>query len=100
MRIVATGKVTSIPEQVLLYNKRKRIGKIHRIREDDVLVAELASSKKVAETLLGALVTTPGGITGVLGQPFGTRGVISAVFDGKVSLDEPVVYDRLVEEEF
>ncbi|MGY5876718.1 MAG: selenocysteine-specific translation elongation factor [Candidatus Thorarchaeota archaeon] len=100
MRIVATGKVTSIPEQVLLYKTRKRIGKIHRIREDDVLVEELASSKQVAETLLGALVTTSSGITGVLGQPFGTRGVISAVFDGKVSLDGPVVYDRLVEEEF
>ncbi len=100
MRIIATGKVTSVPEMVLLYKKRKRIGKIYRIREDDVLVEGLASSKQVAETLLGASVVTSGGVSGILAQPFGTRGVISAVFNRNVSLDEPVVYERLVEEEF
>ncbi|MGY5853215.1 MAG: selenocysteine-specific translation elongation factor [Candidatus Thorarchaeota archaeon] len=100
MRIIATGKVTSVPEMVHLYKKRKRTGKIYRIREDDVLVEGLASSKQVAETLLGASVVTSGGVSGILAQPFGTRGVISAVFNGNVSLDELVVYERLVEEEY
>ena len=99
MRIIGSGKVTEIHEHLNLYRKRIREGTISRIREDDVLVEGLAHSKSSAETLVGSQVQTKSGIVGRLKQTFGTKGVLTAVFEQPILEPEVVIYERLIKEE-
>lgn len=99
MRIVGAGAVIEIPDRMLLNRRIQRVGRIARIRENDVLVEGLASSKSVAESISGSHITTKGGIKGTLKQPFGTRGVVSAHFEAPVHDSDEVIYERFVEEE-
>jgi selenocysteine-specific elongation factor len=100
MRIVGSGQVIEVPSSIMLNRRKSRSGKVVRVRENDVLVEGLASTKERAESLAGLSVRTATGRKGQLGQPFGTRGVISAVFDGPVTNAEQVIYERFVEEEY
>ena len=79
---------------------QKRIGKVTRVRDEDVLVEQLASSKENAGDFTGRPVTTSSGVKGTIGKPFGTRGVLSVQFDGKVKEGDKVVYVLFKEEEF
>ena len=99
MRIIGSGKVTQIPENIVLNKRKIRIGKIQRIREDDTLVEGLASSKGVAESIIGSKVIS-NGVVGIIRATFGTRGVVSVEFEQDVKQDEEVRYARLVKEEF
>ncbi|MHA1933934.1 MAG: selenocysteine-specific translation elongation factor [Candidatus Thorarchaeota archaeon] len=100
MRIIGAGRVIESLEHVTLFKRKTRAGNISRVRETDVLVEGLASSKAVAETLKEAHVKTESGISGRLKQPFGTRGVLTAAFESPVKVNESVVYERLVAEEY
>jgi selenocysteine-specific elongation factor len=98
MRIVATGFVEKPLKSLKLHKKKKRIGHIQRIRDQDTLVEGLASKKEIASTLVGVTVKTDSGVTGTVRDTFGTRGVVSVQFDGEVKMDENVTYERLIEE--
>ncbi len=98
MRIVATGFVERLMNSLKLHRKKKRIGRIHRIREHDTLVEGLASRKEIASSLTGATVKTGSGVIGTVRDTFGTRGVVSVQFDSTVELDDTVIYERLIEE--
>ena len=100
MRIIGSGEVIAIPEKIVLSRPKIRTGKIQRIRDRDVLVEGLASSKEIAERLVKSNVITDSGIMGVIIQSFGTRGVVAVEFDGPVKESEPVTYQRLIEEEY
>jgi selenocysteine-specific elongation factor len=100
MRVIGSGDVIEIPEKIILSRPRVRTGKVQRIRDHDVLVEGLASSKEVAERLVGSDVSTSDGVVGVIRQPFGTRGVVAAEFEGPVKESEAVNYQRLIEEEY
>ncbi len=100
MRIIGSGEVIEIPKKIILSRPRVRTGKVQRIREHDVLVEGLASSKEVAERLVGSDASTAGGVVGVIRQPFGTRGVVVVKFEGPVKESETVNYQRLTEEEY
>ena len=100
MRIMGSGSVSEILERVVLNKKKIRKGKVQRIRDEDVLVTGLASSKSVAESIVGAQVTAATGAVGIIKTPFGTRGVVSVEFDNDVKQDEDIQYERLVVEEY
>jgi selenocysteine-specific elongation factor len=100
MRIIGSGEVVDIPEKIILSRPRVRAGKVKRIRDSDVLVEGLASSKEVAEGLVGSAVSSNSGVVGVIRQPFGTRGVVAVEFEGPVKESETVNYQRLTEEEY
>ena len=100
MRVIGSGSISEILEKIILNKKKIRHGKVQRIRDDDVLVEGLASSKSVAESIVTSQVTTAGGAVGIIRTPFGTRGVVSVEFDKEVKQDESVQYERLVEEEY
>jgi len=100
MRIIGSGQVVEVPGTITLSRRKIRLGRISRVRQADVLVEGFASKKESAQLLAGSQVRTRTGRRGTLGQPFGTRGLISAVFDGSVEHAEEVVYERLVEEEY
>ncbi|MGY5856168.1 MAG: selenocysteine-specific translation elongation factor [Candidatus Thorarchaeota archaeon] len=100
MRIIGSGEVIEIPKKIILSRPRVRTGKVKRIREHDVLVEGLASSKEVAERLVGSDASTAGGVVGVIRQPFGTRGVVVVEFENPVKESETVTYQRLTEEEY
>ena len=100
MRIIGSGSISELLEKVVLNKRKTRQGKVQRIREDDVLVEGLASSKGVAESIVGSQVTTAGGVVGIIRTTFGTRGVVSVTFDNDVKQDDGVQYERLVEEEY
>lgn len=100
MRIIASGEVVEIPDKIILSRPRVRSGKVQRIREQDVLVEGLASSKEVAERLVGSDVATSSSVVGVIRQSFGTRGVVAVEFDAPVKESETVNYQRLTEEEY
>jgi selenocysteine-specific elongation factor len=100
MRVIGSGEVTEIPDKILLYRTRIRTGQIQRVRESDALVEGIASSKEVAERLVGCSVTTSSGVVGVIRQPFGTRGVVAVEFQETVKESEKVNYQRLTEEEY
>jgi selenocysteine-specific elongation factor len=100
MRIVGAGEVVEIPERVILLRPRIRTGKVHRIREKDILVEGLASSKEIAERLVNAPVQSKSGVVGIIRQPFGTRGVVIVDFEDSVADNEDVYYQRLTEEEY
>lgn len=100
MRIVGAGKIVEIPNKIKLLRPRVRIGRIHRIRESDVLVEGLASNKEVAERIVKASVNTKSGVVGIIRQPFGTRGVVIVNFEDEVVENEEVYYQRLTEEEY
>jgi selenocysteine-specific elongation factor len=100
MRIIGSGEVVDIPEKIILSRPRVRAGKVKRIRDSDVLVEGLASSKEVAEGLVGSAVSSISGVVGVIRQPFGTRGVVAVEFEGPVKESETVNYQRLTEEEY
>ncbi|MFW9833534.1 MAG: selenocysteine-specific translation elongation factor [Candidatus Thorarchaeota archaeon] len=100
MRVVGSGKVLEIPDKIILSRPRVRIGRVQRIRESDSLVEGIASSKEVAERLVGSTVTTSSGVVGVIKQPFGTRGVVAVKFESSVQETEKVIYQRLTEEEY
>ena len=98
MRIVATGFVIQPLERMLLHKRRQRIGRIQRIRDDDVLVEGLASTQEIAKKIVGKKIMTESKIDGIVIATFGTRGVIIAKFDGPVKEKDPVIFERLVEE--
>ncbi len=100
MRIVGAGHVVDVPERIMLLRPRVRTGKVHRIREDDVLVEGLASSKEIAARLADATVRCNNGVVGIIRQPFGTRGVVIVDFEDSVTENEEVYYQRLTEEEY
>ncbi|MFW9793717.1 MAG: selenocysteine-specific translation elongation factor [Candidatus Thorarchaeota archaeon] len=100
MRIVGAGEVIDIPEKITLMRPRVRVGRVHRIREKDVLVEGFASKKDVAERLIDASVVTKSGVVGIIRQPFGTRGVVIVDFDNTVVDSEEVYYQRLIEEDY
>jgi selenocysteine-specific elongation factor len=100
MRIIGSGEVIDIPDRIVLSRPRVRVGKVQRIRDNDVLVEGLASNKDVAERLVGSRASTSSGVVGVIKQPFGTRGVVAIEFDGQVKESEPVEYQRLTKEEY
>ena len=100
MRVVGSGQVIDIPDKIVMSRPRVRVGKVHRIRDHDVLVEGLASSKEVAERIVGSKVYSDGGVVGVIRQPFGTRGVVAIEFEGPVKEAETVTYQRLTEEEY
>ncbi len=100
MRIIGSGRISEILEKVVLNKRKIRNGKIQRVREKDVLVIGLASSKSVAESIVGSQVMTTNGAVGIIKTPFGTRGVVSVAFDKEVMQDDDVQYERLVMEEF
>jgi selenocysteine-specific elongation factor len=100
MRIVGSGEVIDIPDKIVMSRPRVRTGKVHRIRNRDVLVEGLASSKEVAEGLVDSKVQSDSGVEGVIKQPFGTRGVVAVEFEGRVKETETVTYQRLTEEEY
>jgi len=99
MRIIGSGKVTEITEKIVLSKRKTRIGKVQRLREEDTLVEGLASSKGVAETIVGSKVMS-NGVVGIIKATFGTRGVVAVEFVEDVKEDGEVRYERLVEEEF
>ncbi len=98
MRIVGAGKVVDIPEKITLIRSRVRTGQVYRIRENDVLVEGLASSKEIAERLVNFSVHTKNGVVGIIKQTFGTRGVVIVNFEDTVTENEEVYYQRLTEE--
>ncbi|MHA1907492.1 MAG: selenocysteine-specific translation elongation factor [Candidatus Thorarchaeota archaeon] len=100
MRIVGYGTIERYESSIHLYRKRIRRGTVSRLREEDVLVEGFANSKEAAERLSGTAVVTASGTTGKVKSPFGTRGVVSAVFDDSVSEADEVVYETLIEEEY
>ena len=100
MRVVGSGEVIEIPDKIILSRPRVRIGRVQRIRESDSLVEGIASSKEVAERLVGSTITTSSAVVGVIKQPFGTRGVVAVKFEGPVKETEKVIYQRLTEEEY
>ncbi|MDH4215245.1 MAG: selenocysteine-specific translation elongation factor, partial [Candidatus Thorarchaeota archaeon] len=99
MRIVGSGFITEIPESIHLHRRKTRTGKIQRVRDEDVLVEGLASSKKVAESLIGCTVRTRSNVDGIIRTSFGTRGVVSVEFKAPIKEKEEVIYERFVEEE-
>ncbi len=100
MRIIGSGRISEIKEKIILNKRKIRVGKVQRIRDDDVLVEGLASSKSVAETIIEARVSSVSGAVGIIRSPFGTRGVVSVSFDTDIRKDDEVHYERLVEEEY
>jgi selenocysteine-specific elongation factor len=100
MRIVGSGEVVDIPDKIKLLRPRIRVGKVHRIRENDTLVEGLASSREIASRLVNASVKTKNGVVGIIRQPFGTRGVVIVDFEHQVAGNEEVYYHRLTEEEY
>ena len=100
MRIIGAGEVVSTPKKVTLLRPRIRTGKVHRIREKDVLVEGLASNREIAERLVNASVRSINGVVGIIRQPFGTRGVVIVDFQNSVTVDEEVYYQRVTEEEY
>ncbi len=100
MRIVGTGTVTEVPDRIILFKQRVRKGTVFRIRENDVLVEGLASTKEIAERLQGHSLSTASGHSGKVTGTFGTRGVISATFTRSVDVNDKVFYETLREEEF
>ena len=100
MRIVCSGEVIELSEKVLLSRPRVRTGRVQRVRNRDVLVEGIASSKEVAERLVGSEVSTRDGVVGVIRQSFGTRGVVIVEFESPVKESESVSYQRLTEEEY
>ncbi len=100
MRIIGSGEIVDIPNKMILAKKHVRSGRVSRVRPADVLVEGLASRKETAETLVGSSVRTNTGREGLLAQPFGTRGVLSAQFDGPVRVGDMVMYETTVEEEY
>ncbi|TXT54786.1 MAG: hypothetical protein BAJATHORv1_50037 [Candidatus Thorarchaeota archaeon] len=99
MRIIGSGEILSFDESMIFHRKRVRKGRISRIREEDVLVEGLASRKETAQKLNGYSVHTPTGVDGILKTSFGTRGVVSAVFDKEVHLDDEVILEQITEED-
>ncbi len=100
MRIVGAGYLTEMVEKVHVYRKKTRHGKVSRIREEDVLIEGLAYKKDIASRLEGERVSTVKGNIGKITGTFGTRGVVSAKFEVPVSVDDDVIYERLIEEEY
>lgn len=98
MRIIGSGEVVELPEKVVLFRPRTRVGRVQRLRERDVLVEGLASSKEVAERLVGSKATSGSGVVGIIRQPFGTRGVVAIEFEDPVRPSETVTYQWLTEE--
>ncbi|MHA1883254.1 MAG: selenocysteine-specific translation elongation factor [Candidatus Thorarchaeota archaeon] len=99
MRIIGSGQVTEIHPHLNLYRKHIRKGKVSRIREYDVLVEGLAHSKSSAEKLEDSPVKTESDVVGRLKQTFGTKGVLTAVFEQPIVESEVVIYERLIMEE-
>jgi len=92
--------VIEMPERMLLSKRRQKLGSISRVREYDVLVSGLASRKETAARLMNTEVTTDKGIRGILGEPFGTKGVVSAKFESDVAERDTVVLETLKEVEY
>ncbi len=100
MRIIGSGRISEIMGNILMNKRKIRVGKVQRIRDDDILVEGLASSKSVAESLIESRVSSVSGAVGIIRSPFGTRGVVSVEFDKDVKKEDEVYYERLVEEEY
>ena len=100
MRIVGSGTIVDIPSEVRLFKKRIRKGRVSRIRDEDTLVEGLASRKEIAEKLSGSSVRSITGSQGKIRHAFGTRGVVSVIFEKPVDEMEDILYEQLVEEEY
>jgi selenocysteine-specific elongation factor len=100
MRIIGSCTILEIPERILLHQRKTRVGNVQRVREGDVLVEGLASSKKVAESLVGLNVRTSSGVEGIIKASFGTRGVVSVEFEVPIEENKDILYERFVEEEY
>ncbi len=100
MRIIGSGIIAKIEREVKLSKRKIRVGKVQRIRDEDVLVEGLASTRSVAESIVGGRVSSKEGVEGIIKSAFGTRGVVSVVFDNDVVEEEKIQYERLVEEEY
>ncbi len=98
MRIIGSGEIEDISDDRVVFRRRTRVGRVERVRERDVLLIGLATSKKGAERLKGSDVTTYSGINGTIGQAFGTRGLVSAIFEDAVKIGEEVRLDILRKE--
>jgi selenocysteine-specific elongation factor len=98
MRIVGSGIITEVPDRIVLHWRKTRTGRVQRVREGDNLVEGLASSKKVAEQLVGLPVRTSSGVEGIIKASFGTRGVLSVEFEAPIGEKDDVLYERFVEE--
>jgi selenocysteine-specific translation elongation factor len=100
MRIIGSGTIVKIERKIILSKRKVRVGKVQRIRDDDVLVEGLASTRGVAESIVGGRVSSTGGVEGIIKSAFGTRGVVSIAFDDEVQEDDNIQYERLVEEDY
>ena len=100
MRIIGSGRIEGTPESVKLFKKRTREGRVSRVREKDVLVEGIARTKHLAERVIGHTVETEHGVKGTVKSAFGTRGVVSVVFQDDVHEYDKVVYARFSEEEY
>ena len=54
MRIIGSGSISEVQDKIILNKRKIREGKVQRIRDTDVLVEGLASSKGVAESIVGS----------------------------------------------
>ncbi len=93
MRIVASGAVRWTTSPTTVYRRTVRRGTVHRLREADVLVVGLATRRERALQLRGLRVRAAGGAVGTIGEPFGTKGVVSISFDSPVTEGEEVYLD-------
>jgi selenocysteine-specific elongation factor len=100
MRIVGSGRIEETPDSIRLLNKRTREGRVSRVREKDTLVEGIASTKRLAERIIGQSVETEHGVKGTVKTAFGTRGIVSVVFQEDVFESDKVVHTRFSEEEY
>ena len=100
MRIIGSASILEVSDRIHIQRRKQRMGKVQRLRENDVLVEGLASNKRTAESLTGVNVYTENNVQGTIHAPFGTRGVVSVTFKTPVSENERVYYEWLVEEEY
>ncbi len=100
LRICGKGEITQFKSFEEL-NIKKEVVKIGNIKIDGrkrVFIENLANSKDSAEKLIGEEViveTKNGKITGILKKTFGTKGYITADFNGEVNNNDKVILERL-----
>ncbi len=100
MRIIGSGRIEETPMSIKVLKKKTSEGRVSRVREKDVLVEGIARTKHLAERVIGQTVDTEHGVKGTVKSAFGTRGVVSVVFQDDVQEYDKVVYARFSEEEY
>ncbi|UXM84361.1 selenocysteine-specific translation elongation factor [Methanococcus aeolicus] len=97
LRICGRGEIVEFKSMKDLNIKKEviRTGNI-KIDKNRVFIEGLANSKSSAEKLIGEVVELPDkNITGKLKNTFGTKGYLTADFDGEVSNKDKVILNRL-----